>query len=53
MNNEMIAKMIAKYQARVIEIFKEAKTSDDYQAIGHKVVELVREISDIKLGDFL
>lgn len=53
MNNEMIAKMVAKYQAKVMELVKEAKTSTDYEAIGKKTVDLVKEITDIKLGDFL
>lgn len=53
MNSELIMKMVQKYQAKVLELVKEAKESTDYEAIGKKTVELVNDITNIKLGDFL
>ena len=53
MNNEVIAKLVMKYQSRVMELIKEAKESTDYESIGKKTVELVNDITNIKLGDFL
>lgn len=53
MNNEVIAKLIMKYQSKVLELVKEAKGSTDYESIGKKTVELINDITNIKLGDFL
>lgn len=54
MNNEVIIKLVQKYQSRVFDIIKVVKAGNiDYEKLGKDTADLVNDFTNIKIGDFL
>lgn len=54
MNQKFIIELVQKYQGRVFELIRESKEGiKDYAEFGKKADGLIKEITNIKLGDLL